>query len=155
MSPGTPCPGPWTCAPPLPPPPQVFDECSEGHAVSAPAVLGVEALLQHVDVACSLRPYGYRWVLLRVPIVDLTSTGLWVLHLLNPCGFKVWCDRRRTCLRGGLSALESCCSHPPITGDEMQGSQPACMPGVVCVRGSLPSAASAPAGGPLFGLKSA
>ncbi|KAL4423607.1 hypothetical protein ABPG77_009194 [Micractinium sp. CCAP 211/92] len=41
---------------------QVFDECSEARAVPAPAVLGVEALLQLVDSGCGLRPYGYRCV---------------------------------------------------------------------------------------------
>ncbi|KAL4439851.1 hypothetical protein ABPG75_002852 [Micractinium tetrahymenae] len=51
---------------------QVFDECSEARAVPAPAVLGVESLLQHVDSACVLRPYGYR--------TDGPCT-LWQLHL--------------------------------------------------------------------------
>ena len=44
--------------PPLPP--QVFDECDIVAGLAAPAVLGVEALLQHVDPSCAARPYGYR-----------------------------------------------------------------------------------------------
>lgn len=60
-------PQPHTPTPPTPPALhwQVFDECSEARAVPAPAVLGVEALLQHVDSGCGLRPYGYRCVASR------------------------------------------------------------------------------------------
>ena len=51
---------PHTAPGPCLPACQVFDECDIVDVVSAPAVLGVEALLAHVDNACAVRPYGYR-----------------------------------------------------------------------------------------------
>jgi hypothetical protein len=41
---------------------QLFDESDTVACISAPAVLGVEALLQQIDAACAARPYGYRQV---------------------------------------------------------------------------------------------
>lgn len=41
-------------------PAQLFDECEVVAVVAGPAVLGVEALLQHAEPACAARPYGYR-----------------------------------------------------------------------------------------------